>query len=197
MDVYYPRLGVFVFSLKSRKNKTENSDIIYATVVFSVLILLVSNIPMVNAQENNNLEKESFIVNEKEFLVETDNSVQPAALPLLVVPAIAISDYVWAAAGLTVAAGVYQLWLKEPTLVENINIAYKAIPKKLLNNDGYVDLGKFTDKVNGKTAYKDPKTGWQIDKDTAGHGGRKWKLKDNKGNTVASLDEKGKILNRY
>ncbi|WP_339289339.1 hypothetical protein [Ureibacillus sp. FSL K6-0786] len=33
MDVYYPRLGVFVFSLKSRKNKTENSDIIYATVV--------------------------------------------------------------------------------------------------------------------------------------------------------------------
>ena len=70
---------------------------------------------MVNAQENNNLEKESFIVNEKEFLVETDNSVQPAALPLLVVPAIAISDYVWAAAGLTVAAGVYQLWLKEPT----------------------------------------------------------------------------------
>ncbi|MFC5541711.1 hypothetical protein ACFPOH_08055 [Ureibacillus suwonensis] len=87
--------------------------------------------------------------------------------------------------------------MKEPTLVENINIAYKAIPKKLLNNDGYVDLGKFTDKVNGKTAYKDPKTGWQIDKDTAGHGGRKWKLKDNKGNTVASLDEKGKILNRY
>ncbi|MEK4496573.1 MULTISPECIES: hypothetical protein [Ureibacillus] len=166
-------------------------------IYFSVLILLVSNIPMVNAQENNNLEKESFIVNEKEFLVETDNSVQPAALPLLVVPAIAISDYVWAAAGLTVAAGVYQLWLKEPTLVENINIAYKAIPKKLLNNDGYVDLGKFTDKVNGKTAYKDPKTGWQIDKDTAGHGGRKWKLKDNKGNTVASLDEKGKILNRY
>ncbi|MFC5560191.1 hypothetical protein ACFPN4_14065, partial [Ureibacillus thermophilus] len=37
MDVYYPRLGVFVFSLKSRKNKTENSDIIYATVVDSYI----------------------------------------------------------------------------------------------------------------------------------------------------------------
>ncbi|MEJ9282026.1 hypothetical protein, partial [Ureibacillus thermosphaericus] len=36
MDVYYPRLGVFVFSLKSRKNKTENSDIIYATVVLYI-----------------------------------------------------------------------------------------------------------------------------------------------------------------
>jgi len=37
MDVYYPRLGVFVFSLKSRKNKTENSDIIYMTVVIEIL----------------------------------------------------------------------------------------------------------------------------------------------------------------
>jgi len=33
MDVYYPRFGVFVFSLKSRKMITENSDVIYATVV--------------------------------------------------------------------------------------------------------------------------------------------------------------------
>ncbi|WP_206706140.1 hypothetical protein, partial [Anoxybacillus flavithermus] len=40
MDVYYPRLGVFVFSLKSRKNKTENSDIIYATVVITIVVML-------------------------------------------------------------------------------------------------------------------------------------------------------------
>ncbi|WP_206688935.1 hypothetical protein, partial [Anoxybacillus flavithermus] len=41
MDVYYPRLGVFVFSLKSRKNKTENSDIIYATVVNELLYYIL------------------------------------------------------------------------------------------------------------------------------------------------------------
>src|SRR5690606_18949286 len=36
MDVYYPRFGVFVFSLKSRKMITENSDVIYATVVKNI-----------------------------------------------------------------------------------------------------------------------------------------------------------------
>ncbi|MEK4497020.1 hypothetical protein [Ureibacillus sp. FSL W8-0352] len=51
MDVYYPRLGVFVFSLKSRKNKTENSDIIYATVVKSI-------------------KKEKFIIKEKIVIYE-------------------------------------------------------------------------------------------------------------------------------
>ncbi|HHY21454.1 MAG TPA: hypothetical protein GX525_06130, partial [Bacilli bacterium] len=33
MDVYYLCFGVFDFSLKSREIKTENSDVIYATVV--------------------------------------------------------------------------------------------------------------------------------------------------------------------
>ena len=41
MDVYYPRFGVFVFSLKSRKMITENSDVIYATVVTHGLILSI------------------------------------------------------------------------------------------------------------------------------------------------------------
>lgn len=43
--------------------------------------------------------------------------------------------------------------------------------------------------------YKE-KGGWQIDKDNAGHGGRKWKLKDPSGNRKASLDENGKILGK-
>lgn len=34
-------------------------------------------------------------------------------------------------------------------------------------------LDKFSEKVKGKIAYKEPKkTGWTIEKDTAGHGGR-------------------------
>ncbi|MBB5150575.1 ATP-binding protein, partial [Ureibacillus thermosphaericus] len=46
---YYPRLGVFVFSLKSRKNKTENSDIIYATVVIPSVNYKFENIPVKKA----------------------------------------------------------------------------------------------------------------------------------------------------
>lgn len=111
------------------------------------------------------------------------------------VPAIAISDLVWATIGATAATGsVYLLWMNQPTLTNEIDTAYRAIPKKILDSDGSIDMGKFTQKVNGRTAYKDPKTGWEIDKDTGGHGGRKWKLKDSKGDRVASLDEKGKIL---
>ena len=33
-----------------------------------------------------------------------------------------------------------------------------------------------------------------VGKDTAGHGGRKWKLKDKAGNRVASLGENGEVL---
>ena len=70
----------------------------------------------------------------------------------------------------------------------------KGIPRKLLKDNNTVDLDKFTQKVRGTRSYKDPKTGWTIDKDTAGHGGRAWKLKDKQGNRIASLAEDGKIL---
>lgn len=77
-------------------------------------------------------------------------------------------------------------------------IYFADVPKKLLNEDGDgVDLGKFTDKVRGRTAYRDPKTGWEIDKDRAGknsHGGSAWKLKNPAGDRVATLNDKGKIL---
>ena len=86
--------------------------------------------------------------------------------------------------------------MNQPTLTNEIDTAYRAIPKKILDSDGSIDMGKFSQKVGGKTAYKDPKTGWEIDKDTAGHGGIKWKLKDDKGNRVASLDEKGRIISK-
>ncbi|GFN31073.1 hypothetical protein [Paenibacillus xylaniclasticus] len=74
--------------------------------------------------------------------------------------------------------------------------AIKAIPKSLKDENDNVILDKFTDKVNGKVAYKEPKTGWTIEKDTAGHGGRKWKLKNKSGDRVASLDENGKVLSK-
>lgn len=73
--------------------------------------------------------------------------------------------------------------------------AANKIPKKLKTQDGNIDLGKFTEKVSGNSVkYKDPKSGWSVEKDTAGHGGREWKLKDKNGNRVGSLDGSGRIL---
>lgn len=40
-----------------------------------------------------------------------------------------------------------------------------------------VDVGKFSVKVKGRTAYQEPKKQYWIDKDTAGHGGSAWKVK--------------------
>ena len=80
-------------------------------------------------------------------------------------------------------------------LAAEIKEAKEKIPERLKDEDGEVDLDNFDQKVNGKTAYKE-KGGWTIEKDTAGHGGRKWKLKDKSGNRVASLDENGKVLGK-
>lgn len=51
-------------------------------------------------------------------------------------------------------------------LYAQVIIIYYGIPKKLLKDDNHVDLGKFTKRVKGRTAYQDPKTGWEIDKHT-------------------------------
>ncbi|MGG4144694.1 hypothetical protein ABEW34_16390 [Paenibacillus algorifonticola] len=74
--------------------------------------------------------------------------------------------------------------------------AIKIIPNSLKDSDDKVILDKFSESVKGKVAYKEPKTGWTIEKDTAGHGGRKWKLKNKSGDRVASLDENGKVLSK-
>ena len=41
-----------------------------------------------------------------------------------------------------------------------------------------VDVGKFSVKVKGRTAYQEPKKQYWIDKDTAGHGGSAWNVKE-------------------
>ena len=72
--------------------------------------------------------------------------------------------------------------------------AKKKIPSRLKDGDGNVDLDKFNEKVKGDKVKNKEKGGWTIEKDKAGHGGSKWKLKDKDGNRVASLDENGKVL---
>lgn len=102
-------------------------------------------------------------------------------------------------AGVAVSAGSWLYdtitnWLSDSTAREIAEVRAK-IPSRIRDENGDVDLGQFDQKVSGKTAYKE-KGGWMIDKDNAGHGGRKWKLKDKSGNRVASLGENGEILGK-
>ncbi|SHK65259.1 hypothetical protein [Tepidibacter formicigenes] len=100
--------------------------------------------------------------------------------------------------GTVIAAGTW-LYNKVVDWFEaraEIKAVKQKIPERLKNKKGKVDLGKFNQKVKGdKVAYKE-KGGWTIEKDTAQHGGRKWKLKDKRGRRVASLDENGKVLGK-
>ncbi|WP_143320956.1 hypothetical protein [Clostridium sp. HBUAS56010] len=100
-------------------------------------------------------------------------------------------------AGVTIAAGSWLYntitdWLSDSDARAIAKIKGK-IPSRLRDDNGDVDLGKFDQKVSGKTTYKE-KGGWSIDKDTSGHGQSKWKLKDKQGKRVASLGENGEVL---
>ena len=79
--------------------------------------------------------------------------------------------------------------------------ASSKIPKSLKKSNGNVDTGKFTQKVKGKQEWKDPKTGWSIEKDTANHRGydgsiKTWKIKNSKGQRVGSLNSSGKVIDK-
>lgn len=70
------------------------------------------------------------------------------------------------------------------------------VPTRLLDKDGNIDLSLFKINVKHSSAKKEKK-GWSIEDDTTeeGHGwGKELKLKDEKGNRVASLDKNGKIV---
>ena len=141
----------------------------------------------------------------QEVETETGNQTRSAAVALVAgtwyIPGIG-QVIVTAAGAVLVAGAVIEVgsWIYD-TVVEwfatraEIKEAKEKIPERLKDEDGEVDLDNFDQKVNGKTADKE-KGGWTIEKDTAGHGGRKWKLKDKSGNRVASLDENGKVLGK-
>lgn len=67
-----------------------------------------------------------------------------------------------------------------------------GIPSRLLTGSGGVKLSAFS--IKTKTGYRENRGQyWSIDKDTAGHGERAWKLKNTKGTRVASLYSDGRI----
>lgn len=89
----------------------------------------------------------------------------------------------------------HTLYNKVKSYVEPYMIGY-SIPNSLRKDGNTVDVGKFTDKVKGKSAYRNPKTGWTIEKDRDGHKGSAWKVKDKSGKRKASIKSNGDIVGK-
>ncbi|MEY8371827.1 hypothetical protein AAK938_09795 [Aerococcaceae bacterium 50-4] len=137
--------------------------------------------------------------------VETQNDSKfrtPLAAGVYFIPG--VGQVVLAATGAIILGGVtiysghwaykkIKSWINNPQM--SASRAY-GIPQRLLDSKGNVKLGEFKNKVRGKTAWRDPKTGYTKEQDRSGHGGRKWKIKDKAGNRKASTDENGKILSK-
>lgn len=124
---------------------------------------------------------------------EFDTRLSEASAAPLVVVAVMAARY-----GIKWAIKKYGKKAVNKAVQSNTHRIAKGINKSLLNSTG-VNLKKFTSRVSkkGKPAtYKDPKSKWIIQRDTAGHGGKWWKLKNPKGQIKAALDKNGKIISK-
>ena len=83
---------------------------------------------------------------------------------------------------------------KTNTVIKNEAKIGKNIPTKLLK-DNKVDISKFDTKLKNGQGMRGP-NGYTIQKDTAGHGGKEYKLKNDKGERVASLGKDGEIIGK-
>ncbi|WP_315169463.1 hypothetical protein [Metaclostridioides mangenotii] len=138
------------------------------------------------AQTSNGGRQKRFAAAAGVYFIPGVGQVALAASGAIVVGGITIGASHW-------AYKTIKNWLNNPQ--NSVSRAY-GIPKGLLDKNGNVKLGNFNQKVGGKTAWKDPKTGYIKEKDTAGHAGKKWKIKDKKGVRKASTDGNGKIISK-
>lgn len=151
---------------------------------------------ILNVSEKDKLEIQQFLVNEKKsirFIGHKQVAATPAVVAVYFIPG--IGEVALLATGALLIGGIIYYagsWLYDKVMPYIIGF---SIPSRLKKDGKTVDLGKFNKKVRGRTAYEED-GGWTIEKDTAGHGGRKWKLKKPNGDRVASLDEDGKILGK-
>lgn len=125
----------------------------------------------------------------EEYVFDT-KLADASAVPLVVV-AVQIVRY-----GLQWAIKKYGKKVATNALNSSARIAAKNVKKSLLNDTG-VKISVFTQKVKGKQAWKDPKSGWTISRDLGkgnSHGGSYYKLSNNKGKRIATLSKSGKIL---
>ncbi|MDJ8951220.1 hypothetical protein PTL64_15650 [Clostridium perfringens] len=194
------------------------------TLTFALSIMFTNPIIEAKAYERtdyNNIEISDLILTEEEIQLANDyiqyqlNNGNIAIMPrsaaalagTFFIPG--VGQAVITAAGVIIVGGAVVSagsWLgqKVSDWVYNSkkNDAEKAsakIPNSLKKGNGNVDVNKFTQKVKGKQEWKDPKTGWSIDKDTAGHRGydgsiKTWKIKNQKGTRIGSLNSNGKVI---
>lgn len=201
-----PKSAVFASQLK-QKNQISleeiNNDDRYDTETLAVIQVTDTDL-IINGEVYDSHKLKSLLDKAQEIEQESDDIKGrfAAAAGVYLIPG--IGEVVLAATGAVILGGVtitaghwaYETikdWLNSPKRL--ISNTY-GIPQRLLDDKGNVKLGDFTEKVSGKSAWRNPKTGYTKEKDTAGHGGRKWKIKDKNGNRKASTDENGKILSK-
>lgn len=78
---------------------------------------------------------------------------------------------------------------------KEVEEAKKKIPSRLKGKDGRVKMGEFNKKIKGKTAFKE-EGDWYIERDRDGHKGSAWKLKNGKGQRIASLKANGEAVGK-
>ncbi|WP_052263138.1 hypothetical protein [Clostridium tyrobutyricum] len=163
---------------------------------------------VLNISNEDKLELENLLSNYKKTnsTVVNNSNMQYIHIAALATPAIpaavtatyfipGIGDIALLATGAIVLGGVtYYAGSWAYDKIMPYIIAY-SIPSRLKKDGKTVNLGKFNQKVRGRQAYKES-GGWTIEKDTAGHGGSKWKLKKPNGERTASLDGNGKVLRK-
>lgn len=139
-----------------------------------------------------NLEELQPLLNETEMTEEqSEIIIETRALP---VPLFVIAVQI-VKRGVKWAAKEYGDDLVNLALKSSAHKAAKKIKASLLDDDGVI-LSKFTTRISGQER-KDPKSKWTISRDVGkdnAHGGSYWKLMDNKGKRIATLDKNGKVL---
>ena len=198
-------------------------------LTFALSIMFVNPIVEVKAYTSNNFELNeqieipNLILNEDEIKLANDYiqsqldngniAIMPRSVAALagtfLIPGVGQAAITTAGViivgGAVVAAGSWLVQkVTDCSYNSKKNDAEKAsskIPKSLKKSNGNVDTGKFTQKVKGKQEWKDPKTGWSIEKDTANHRGydgsiKTWKIKNSKGQRVGSLNSSGKVIDK-
>lgn len=154
------------------------------------LIGVIVAIPTLNTVSA--MEKGIDDIQNEEMDIE-DDRLRGASLGLNI-PGTAIAPAAFKAVGL-IGYTIMNIYYASSSTAKEIDNAWDKIPSKLRDPNGSVGIGKFDQRLS-KGVRKNSKTGWTIDPSTTSHKGDKWKLKDKKGNRVASLDSEGRVVGK-
>ena len=187
---------VSVYANSKAETVTDNSDV----VVLNEVVSLTSDYIIINEVAYNQIEFEE--------LINSSIYIQPrfaAAAGVYFVPG--VGQVALTATGAVILAGavIYAGHWAWNTISNFLHAPKWSVARNygidhwMLYSNGNVDLGQFKDK-NGRTplnknsgTFKNGR--YTVEKDTTGHGGRRWKLKKD-GRRVGSLDGNGNIISK-